>query len=120
MDSDLRANAAAAAVKLKEWDLVVEATSSVLKVRAPTPPAALTCRTRLHGTCCLLLTVVALTRQAEPTHAKALFRRATAYEAQGEHVKARGDLETLLEAQPRNAAARKMLEGLPEAQPVLV
>jgi regulator of sirC expression with transglutaminase-like and TPR domain len=85
---DLRSNAAAAAIKLGEWDTAVQACGAVL--------------------------------ESEPTHAKALYRRATAYEATGESAKARADLTALLLAQPSNAAAKKLLAALPQPEPVLV
>ena len=111
---DIRSNAAAAALKIGEWDAAVAAATAVLN--------------------------------EEPTHEKALYRRASAYlgrreqqrdrrhEAEGEAsvvdggsegddggvegsdaenlCKAREDLQALLKAHPSNLAARKLLDGI--------
>jgi len=84
---DLRSNAAAAALVLRDWDGAIDAATAVL--------------------------------QAQPAHAKALYRRARGRAATGDIPQARADLEALLRAQPSNAAARKLLEELP-CEPVLV
>ena len=81
---DLRSNAAAAALKLEQWEVAVTASTAVLA--------------------------------DEPTHAKALYRRASAYlgwrRDANDVTAATKDLQVLLKAQPSNAAARALLDGI--------
>ncbi|CBH16863.1 FK506-binding protein (FKBP)-type peptidyl-prolyl isomerase, putative [Trypanosoma equiperdum] len=48
--------------------------------------------------------------EVEPGNAKALFRRAKAYDAQSDWHEAKGDLETILQADPQNTDARVLLQ----------
>ena len=82
--TDLRANAAQAALKLGDWDAAIETATAVL--------------------------------EAVPTHAKALYRRASAHarrDGDGDASRARADLRALLKVQPSNGAASRLLDSLP-------
>jgi tetratricopeptide (TPR) repeat protein len=84
---DLRSNAAAAAIKLDEWDEAIRATTAVLKEEPQ------------H--------IKALYRRAT-----ALISRRNG-SSSDDIERARTDLVGLLKVQPQNAAARKLLETLP-------
>ena len=83
--TDLRSNAAAAALKAEDWEAAIACASSVL--------------------------------EDDPSHAKALYRRASACIARAQPadaLSARADLIKLVELQPHNGDAMRLLARLPQ------